>query len=151
MYCEIGSPPSSTKTVQLVILIVTEGIPILAAIFITFFAYILTIKRLKILPRGLLRKLGVHTGKLFWYPAVLILTFAPCIAYSFTLKSLGSDGSLIVKAIHLMLTHAIGFTNAVVYGIQTKKNDSDYEELGESQANLQDEVSMDDELRRELN
>jgi len=134
-------------------MVITKVIPIIAAVLITIFAYWLTIKRLKAFPKNLLSTFGLETGKLFWYPAVLILTFAPCIAYSFTMKLLDREGSLITKAMHLMLTHGIGFSNAIVYGIQSKKKkEMDYLEIRGSNFEIDDDdVSVEEELRRGLN
>ncbi len=130
-------------------LIITEGGPVALAIIVTLVSYYITVKRIRRLPKEVLKGLNMQTYRLFWYPAVLFFTFVPCIAYSFTIKLSNSKGILPLQCFHLMMTHSIGFSNAIVYGIH-KKNEDPQESLSNdnySRFSLPSDY-VEDDLRR---
>jgi len=120
LYCELSSPKDAHFDLEMIVLVITEGGPIVIAIIVTLASYYITIKRLKRLPKDILKSMNVRTSRLFTYPIVLFLTFVPCIAYSFTIKIVNSEGILALQCVHLMMTHSIGLTNAIIYGVHKK-------------------------------
>jgi len=120
-YCEIGSPIGSEKFIALMNIIVTELLPVLIAVLVTIAAYYISAQRMRQLPQELLDEMNFKFSKLLWYPTVLVLTFGPCITYALITKLFNSKGNLIVNQVHLLITHSIGLSNAIVYGLQKKR------------------------------
>ena len=63
----------------------------------------------------------IDTYRLLWYPAVLFITFVPNILIDVSLTFYGTK----IKALEVLsvvITHSLGFSNALVYGIQRKEH-----------------------------
>lgn len=111
-----------------------EGIPVLLGFIITLIGYIkviVTIRSLK-LPDVTLQEMNVPVFSLLWYPFVLCITFVPSLIDNIRAIYIPTRIPAI-EAIHLLLTHSLGFTNAVVYGCQRKlykpRKEEDHVEL----------------------
>jgi len=100
---------------------VTEGLPVLLAVLVTIVAYSITMKRMRRLPAEILDELNFSLSKLLWYPIALALTFGPCIGYALITKYFNLHKILFLNEFHLLITHSIGLTNALIYGIQRKR------------------------------
>jgi len=153
IYCYItyASDVTSIST-KLIVRMIYEGIPILAGVLITLIGYILTIRKIKKLPPEILEELDISIYKLFWYPALLFVTFVPSILDNYAAIYTGSAVSLSVKALHLSITHLIGFTNAILYGIQRKLYHTKHKEpnIDLSQASSRRSTSMQGDLLKAM-
>ena len=103
---------------KIVIELILEAIPVLSGIIINLIAYVATIKRLNRLHGSFLGHLGVSLRKLLWYPAVMMFVFVPSVLENLAVAYNGQNQTFLLTAIHLFMTHSIGFSNAIVYGIQ---------------------------------
>ncbi len=119
-FCYITFTAGVPKRTKLMVRVIYEAFPILSAVAITLGSYFATIKKIKELPEEVLETMDVSIYKLFWYPAVLLITFVPSFADNFGAIYFETTLPVGFKLLHLLMTHAIGFTNAVVYGIQRK-------------------------------
>jgi len=108
----------TTLTERVVILMIYQGIPVLFGLVVTIIGYGAAIVKVKRLPKDIAEQLGINVYRLLWYPAVLFITFLPGMIDNFLQIYYGFDRPVIIEAIHLSLTHSIGFTNAMVYGLQ---------------------------------
>jgi len=128
-FCVISYAPSvTTKSEILTIFMLLEGLPILAGFFVSLVAYALAIRNVKRASQGYINQMEINMYRLFWYPGLIFLTFMPCfIDYLFQIY-LG-DSPVYVEIVHLLLTHSLGFNNALLYGFQrrlyTSKNKKD--------------------------
>ncbi len=95
-----------------------QGIPVFLGLIVTIIGYGAAIVKVKRLPPDIAQQLGINVYRLLWYPAVLFITFLPGMIDNFLQIFYGFDRPVAIEAIHLCLTHSIGFTNALVYGLQ---------------------------------
>jgi len=116
-FCYFTSIPQSDKSTKVLIRTVFDVIPAFIMFAITVFMYLKAVKNVRIMEGHTLQK-GMNLNKLFWYPAVQFLTFLPGFVDSYF--SLSSH-IFAFHAAHLFFTHGIGFSNALVYGLQQKK------------------------------
>jgi len=116
LYCQITFPRDATYGWILAVKLIYVGIPTILGTLITFGSYLLTMKDIKSMSKS-----STAPYKLFWYPVLMFLTFTPCFVYSFTTAYLRKDENIVIKTLHLVLTHSIGFTNAILYGVQLKQ------------------------------
>jgi len=123
-YCEISySEDAESSRSKVVIELVLEVIPVLGGIIVNLVAYIATIKRLNRLHASFLGVLNVSLRKLLWYPAVMMIVFVPSALDNLFLAC-GEKPPFALTALHLFMTHSIGFSNAIVYGIQRNLHQS---------------------------
>jgi len=120
-----------------------QGFPILIGLFITLWGYGLAIRTMKRLPKILVEASGFNVYQVLWYPAILFITFVPAFINSLVNQGDGDTPTVWIVALNLGLTHMIGFTNALLYGLQRnsfhKKNEEEEESLIE--AKIFDEAS----------
>lgn len=110
---------------------------ILTCLIITIVGYTKAIRSVKELPPELLKSLNIKVYSLIWYPIILFVTFFPIFFANAVMGSYNSLGGAFVIGIFGMgVTHAIGFTNALVYGWQRRLSDK-YEHLEPTTASLQ--------------
>jgi len=126
---------------KLIISMIFQGLPVIIGLFVTLVAYTRTIKQFRRISQALLGDSRIAMYRVLWYPAVLFLTFVPNVAVVIAAIYI-PNLPLWVNALHLVLPHSIGFTNALLYGIQTKLYKTNYQESD-------DERSFDIESGRE--
>ncbi len=99
------------------------GLPIIIELIIIVVAYVKMDREIKAsVSESTGQMEGVSLRKLFWYPAIQFITFGPRFLDTLA-KNYGGEEStfyFIVKLIHLLSTHSIGFINAILYGIHMK-------------------------------
>jgi len=121
--CHLIANPEKSKTMQKFVSAAYFGLPIVIELLIIVIAYIKMDREIKAsVSESTGQMEGVSLRKLFWYPAIQFITFGPRFLDSLA-KNYGGEEStvyFIIKLIHLLSTHSIGFTNAVLYGIQMK-------------------------------
>ena len=79
------------------------------------------VKEIKGFQSGPLEDAKIRPHRLFWYPFVQLFTFGPRFLDSIAKKYLsGTPIAFVISVIHMISTHSIGFTNALVYGFQMK-------------------------------
>ena len=117
-FCYYTSIPSSDKSTKVMIRTVFDVTPAFIMFAITALMYIKAVKNVRIMEGQTLQK-GMNLNKLFWYPAVQFFTFLPGFVDSYFSLS---NHIFAFHAAHLFFTHCIGFSNALVYGIQQKKH-----------------------------
>ena len=121
IFCYINYP-TSVQDVQtkLIVRMLYEGLPMIFALVITIVSYVMTVRKIKQLPEGVVEMLDLNVYKFFWYPGILLVTFIPSIADNFTAIYLGYQLPTAIKIMHVACTHSIGFLNSLVYGLQTR-------------------------------
>ena len=156
IYCFITYKQGVSKGEKLFIRLIYEGLPIFLGLFISAGAYFATIRRLRSLPGMVLAGIDINLNKLFWYPGVMLIAVVPSVLDNFGAIILDAKVPVYLKAIHLLMTHGIGFLNALVYGIQRKlykihhsKPQVDLEEL-EGSFTDESNTSITHELTRAL-
>jgi len=123
-YCEISySENAESNLSKVVVELVLEVIPVFGGILVNLVAYILTMKRLNRLHASFLGSMNVSLRKLLWYPAVMMIVFVPSVLDNLFLAC-GEKPPFALTALHLFMTHSIGFSNAIVYGIQRNLHQS---------------------------
>ena len=115
LYCWITISPNVSSSKFVIQLMYSEAPSILGLIIIVV-GYALAIRQLKKIPEDILEQLDVNVYKLLWYPASLFLTFIPSIVYNLVRET----EEVVVQVLDLLFTRSVGFTNAIVYGLQSK-------------------------------
>jgi len=118
-FCWFSYSVEATDLWKLAVTMIYQGIPTILGVFITIISYNLVIKQIKEVPKEILEVMNVDVYRLYWYPAVFIITFVPSLIDKIV-RIYIEDRPVIFEAAHLLLTHSIGFNNALVYGIQRK-------------------------------
>ena len=125
--------PNANLVIRLILFFAYVGIPVFTALTISITGYLLVIRRVSRLPQSFIEGTGVSIYKLFWYPAVIFITYMPNIVMDIMKKIFVGVGDIFaLKIITLVITHSFGFTNALVYGIQRKLyygRNKDFDEL----------------------
>jgi len=113
---------SEAKTIKerLVVRFFIEHVIVISASVITILGYSKAIKNLNSLPQYLINCSDVKVYKLLWYPTILFFTFVPSMIDNAWGIINGTGHSVPFMAVHVGITHAIGFINAIVYGSQRK-------------------------------
>ncbi len=101
------------------VLILHEGIPLLAGFIITLRAYRYAMKQIQELPVRILQEMSVPVRGLLWYPALLLIIFIPSLIDKIW-ALYNPFRPVWIQTLYLCLTHSIGFINALVYGVQRK-------------------------------
>ncbi len=122
LLCNVTYTAGVSKKIKLLVRLGYEAFPICSALFITLGSYLLAIKKIRQLPEEVLETMDISMYKLFWYPAVLLITFAPSFADNFGAIYFEKSLPVELKLLHLLITHSIGFTNVIVYGVQRRIN-----------------------------
>jgi len=144
-YCEISHSDNTSLREKIAIELILEVIPVFSGILINLVAYIATIKRLNRLHRSFIGHFDVSLRKLLWYPAVMLIVFLPSALDNLLVIFTGQSQNFVLTALHLFMTHSIGFSNAIVYGIQrnlhksfntlgTEEDEEEYTELPSSES-----------------
>ena len=107
-------------TTKVVVLFALCGAPIFLGFLITFFGYVLAIRNIRGLAKDYVDQMDISVYKLLWYPALLFITFMPGFIDNVFVISTGGKTPFAFQAVHLIVTHSIGFTNALVYGFQRR-------------------------------
>jgi len=102
--------------------IIYEAFPCFCLGVITLGAYIMAIKKMKELPKELLSTMDIKIYKLLWYPAVLWITFMPTAAENIFRLFFEASSPAALIVLRILVPHSIGFTNAIVYGLQSRLN-----------------------------
>ena len=70
------------------------------------------------MPRYLLAQLDFNPYHLFWYPVVFFITFTPGLVNRIYMIEKSGGHSEILEALYLGFKHLVGFSDAIVYGLQ---------------------------------
>ena len=105
---------------KLVTFIYIKALSPMLGTIITIICYYLTIKRINAFQKILSDERELNAGKLFWYPAVMFISFLPSVVYWLLTLCTGLGNTEAIEAFMMLITHSIGFTNALVYGYQRR-------------------------------
>ena len=101
------------------------SLSIILGVIITVITYFRTVVSVKKIAEVHFHKINTGIHKLLWYPAVLFIVFLPTLVDHIAHTIDPTDKrSLVFLIPHAAITHSIGFTNAIIYGLQ--KGTSDY-------------------------
>lgn len=114
-----------------------QALPVIVGFIVALIAYTLAIRKMKEIPEEFLEAYNINIYRVLWYPGILFLTFMPNVL-DCILRVLYGERPVWVNALHLLLTHSIGFNNALLYGIQTKLYKTNYEEVDTKANDLED-------------
>ena len=95
-----------------------EGIPIILGLLVLLIGYITTFISTRRMPKYLLAQLDFNPYHLFWYPVVFFVTFSPGLINRIYMVYKPGGHSEILEALYLGFKHLVGFSNAIVYGLQ---------------------------------
>jgi len=109
----------SSKMERIWLLLVFEGVPLLMGCIFTFAVYYLALKKAKQSLGLLIRAQGFNSYKLLWYPTLLFCVYVPSLIDNI-MTIFNPDTKLLIEILHVLITHSIGFFNAVFYGLQEK-------------------------------
>lgn len=119
LFCYITYAQDATLPVKIGVRLVYEVMLVFSGLSITMYGYFKTVRYVRKLSYEAMAHMDVNMSKLFWYPFVIFFTFMPSVINNLV-HIYYKESFLIVEIIHLSLTHSIGFTNAVVYGLQRR-------------------------------
>ncbi len=129
LFCWYTSTETASKASKYLILMIFQGLPILIGLFITLLGYGLAIRTIKKLPEVLVKASGFNVYQVLWYPAILFISFVPAFINSlFTQDDDIETPTVWIVALNLGVTHMIGFTNALLYGLQRNSFHKEREE-----------------------
>jgi len=114
-----SASPGSTNQERMWILLVFEGIPLLVGCVFTFIVYFLAVRKANQALGILIRAQGFSSYKLLWYPTLLFFVYVPSFIDNF-LSIISPEKKLWVEILHCLVTHSIGFFNAIFYAFQQK-------------------------------
>ena len=133
LFCWVSySADQKNQNAQLAVLLVYQGIPLIVGFLMSLIGYIKTIKRIREIQDAYLYCESFDVYKLLWYPAVMFMIFLPSLVDNIVLNYT-KEGNVFIEAVHLLLTHSIGFINALVYGAQMRRVFFKHIELESSQ------------------
>jgi len=119
LFCWYTSTKDAKITSKYMILMIFQGFPIIIGLLVTILGYALAIRAMRKLPNILIQASGFNIYQVLWYPVLFFISFVP--AFWNSLEHLDDNKSpLWVVASNLGLTHLIGFTNALLYGLQRR-------------------------------
>jgi len=124
---------------KLLISMVFHGLPVIVGLIISLIAYSLAIKKLQEISQEFLDESKITIYRVLWYPGVLFLTFVPNV--TMIIYVIYSEPPIWMTALHLYLPHSIGFSNALLYGIQTKLYRTNYEDKENTSTEIDDDQS----------
>jgi len=121
LFCSINYSKGVTdRYTKIAVLMVLHGVPVFGGLIVTFFGYLLAIRNVRELSKDFVSQMEISVYKLLWYPAVLFITFMPGLIDNLVVIYTSGSVPLGFQVCHLVLTHSIGFTNALVYGFQRR-------------------------------
>ena len=88
---------------------------------ITLCCYILTIRRIRLYQKTFPDQKETGSMKLLMYPGAILVTVIPSTIYGAFKLCLGIQYEVLDVGV-MLITHLIGFTNALVYGYQRRIN-----------------------------
>jgi len=116
------APVNKSASLNLFFLAIYEAIPLLVGSFVTLRSYMYIIQEIKTLPKSVLEQIDVRVYSLLWFPMVPFLSNLLCLVDNM-IKIFDHNQnplSLWKKIAHLLIPHAIGLTNALVYVVQKR-------------------------------
>ena len=116
--CRTASSNWSRPSKFVSFLLIDALFPI-AGTMITLLCYKITIIRIKRIQMSLSWQRDLNVGKLLVYPATIFIIFLPSMVYYFLKFCLGIE-TVFWDAATLLITHSLGFINALTYGYQSK-------------------------------
>ena len=117
-YVDTASDISNVSK-RLWILLAFEGIPLMVGCIVTFVVYYLAVRKAKQSLGILITAQGFNSYKLLWYPTLLFFVYVPSLIdniHSIT----NPENKLWIEILHVLVTHSIGFFNAIFYAFQEK-------------------------------
>jgi len=114
-YIEMKNP-SSSKTEKLMILMVFNGFFLIIGFLISLIIYLRAVIRARQSMGLLFQRAGFSASKILYYPAVIFITSIAGMVDN--ILFIYVDQIIWVEIIHVLLTHSIGFFNALIYGFQ---------------------------------
>lgn len=96
---------------------VYKGIGIITVFIVSVVGYALTVRTLNSLTRSLFGHANSSVKNLYWYPATLLITLIPEFVSNIAYDQ--NDSNPWLQYPRLLFTHSMGFTNALVYGVQS--------------------------------
>jgi len=119
VFCWIASTGGDTF-LPVIIDLFYGAFPVSAGLAVSVYSYARAILTIKRLPKELVGKMDISIYKLLWYPLVLFLIFTPSVVHGFVMIYFKNQQTIGMFATYLVLTHSIGFINAILYGMQRK-------------------------------
>jgi len=129
------------------------AIPIMVWLLMTFIAYIWTTIIIRRIDDGV-EIMRTNISRLFWYPGVLFIVFAPGLTDIYTINYFYDlDEATFLFFAQFMLTRSIGFIHAIIYGVQMKSLFKKNEEMEkeEYEADLTEHLSESMIFGRRIN
>ena len=131
--CTVSSEAGLDWKQRLLIGMIAYPIWAILSIAITAITYFRTVIKVKKLAKAHFSKINTGIHKLLWYPVALFIVFTPSLINRFAyIIDPTSKPSLPFTIVHVALTHSIGLTNAIIYGVQKKQSDYKRSETIES-------------------
>ena len=119
LFCYITYVPTVSLAAKFGVRLVYEVMLVFTGLSITMYGYFRTVRYVRKYSEQAMTHMDVNIHKLYWYPLVIFITFTPSVVNNLV-QILYKESFLILEIIHLSLTHSIGFTNAVLYGLQRR-------------------------------
>jgi len=119
LFCYITYVPEASLPVKIGVRLIYEGILVLSGVWITTYGYFRTVKYVRRFSYEAVTHMDLNMHKLFWYPVLIFVTFMPSVIDNFA-QIFYKKPILSLQIMHLCLTHSIGLTNAIVYGLQRR-------------------------------
>ena len=121
LFCWIVYYDEKNDNLNMVALVIYQGIPLIFGSIISTVGYYKALKKIQQLQEEILGWSSVDIYKLLWYPVVLFIIFVPCFVDNIIQAYVSNTNLLIpLEAVHIVLTHSIGFVDALVYGVQRR-------------------------------
>jgi len=141
LYCWIGPDFSDSNKQKLIIVLIYQALPVLISSIITLVSYFSIKKGMRNLSESL-SKSDIRTSTLWWYPVALFISLIPGIIY--VIWEFYRPAAIWSKFMHLALPHSIGFTYAILYGIQEKlySEENEYNSSNESSRENPHNISL---------
>ncbi len=120
VHCWVTAPDNSEDKEALMILAVFifEIIPVFIGAVVTLYFYYRAVKIANDSVGAFVSR-QFNSYHLFWYPFVLFVVFVFSIIDDLGTAQ-GKEGIKVIELLHILLTHSIGFINAILYGFQKK-------------------------------
>jgi len=113
-----------------------EAVPIILTIITILFCYVGGYRRLRYAGPIVNNLLDHNSVRLFWFPTAYAIVALPAAVDDLFRYVLQKDYSMLI-ALHIGITHSLGFVNALVYYFVSKKHRlDDIEEIDEKELNI---------------
>ena len=127
--------PKEHGMLRVIDFVVIKALLVVTCTIISLTCYIVTIRRFNKIKTVFINQENFKLQRLLLYPAVLFGSFLPVLIYEFLRLCIGFEKLTIFKAAIMIVTHSIGWVNALVYGLHRKL-------YGRSPSNLQELSNM---------